>query len=142
MSKDLILLTGATGFVGFRTLIAALEAGYRVRAVVRKFEHVNKIKSHKATQPHLTDIEFAVVPDLSAKDAFASIFDSVKYVLHIASPLAQSLGPDSDIDAELIRPAVKGHPQRLGTGREDIFCQACRYYLFHCCCGTLRVHDF
>ncbi|KAJ5467714.1 hypothetical protein N7475_005466 [Penicillium sp. IBT 31633x] len=34
-NKKLVLLTGATGFIGFQTLIDALKAGFRVRCAVR-----------------------------------------------------------------------------------------------------------
>ena len=35
MNTDLILVTGATGYVGGRLIPALLEAGYRVRAMAR-----------------------------------------------------------------------------------------------------------
>ena len=35
MAEDLILVTGATGFVGKWTIIQLLQAGYRVRGTVR-----------------------------------------------------------------------------------------------------------
>ncbi|KAJ6103395.1 NAD(P)-binding protein [Penicillium sp. IBT 16267x] len=34
-ASRLLILTGAIGFVGFKTLLVALEAGYQVRVVVR-----------------------------------------------------------------------------------------------------------
>ena len=39
--KRLILLTGATGFVGFRVLTTALEAGYNVGIAVRSLSKTN-----------------------------------------------------------------------------------------------------
>ncbi|KAK3617495.1 hypothetical protein LTR56_025258 [Elasticomyces elasticus] len=46
MSGDLVLITGATGHLGFRTLRFALEHGYNVRADVRSEAKADKIKSN------------------------------------------------------------------------------------------------
>ena len=46
MSSDLVLITGVTGHVGFRVLIFALEAGYRVRAAVRNQGKADTILAH------------------------------------------------------------------------------------------------
>jgi uncharacterized protein YbjT (DUF2867 family) len=35
MSNDLVLITGGTGFIGFKIIVTALQAGYSVRAAVR-----------------------------------------------------------------------------------------------------------
>jgi nucleoside-diphosphate-sugar epimerase len=106
MAKDLVLLTGVTGFVGSRALITALEAGYKVRAVLRRESAIDQIKSLKRVQPYVANVEFVVVKDLTAPNAYDSALQGVKYVLHIASPLPQGVAEGEDIKAALITPAV------------------------------------
>jgi uncharacterized protein YbjT (DUF2867 family) len=58
MSDDLVLITGATGHLGFKVLRTALEAGYRVRAAVRSEQKTTLLKSNeilKAT-PGFSDL--------------------------------------------------------------------------------------
>ena len=41
MEKDLVLVTGATGYVGGRLIPALLESGYKVRAMARRLDKLN-----------------------------------------------------------------------------------------------------
>jgi len=81
-------ITRSTGLVGFHTLITALEAGYNVRAIIRKVEQARKIKTHVKIAPHADRLEFAVVPVLAEDGAFDNFLADVVAVLHIASRLA------------------------------------------------------
>lgn len=47
MADDLVLLTGATGHLGFKVLRSALEAGYTVRAAVRSEQKATILKSNR-----------------------------------------------------------------------------------------------
>lgn len=76
-------------------MVTALEAGFRVRAVVTRAEQENLIKATKSIQPHLTRLEFAVVPDLIKRGALDAVVKYVVFVLHIASPLAFQVRSDS-----------------------------------------------
>ncbi|KAJ5208402.1 hypothetical protein N7449_002781 [Penicillium cf. viridicatum] len=99
MSAPLIFITGATGFIGSTTAVEALKAGYRLRIGIRKkSDKLEAILSNYREQ-----VEFVTVPDLTEEAAFRGKLDGVDYVLHLASPLAQS----SDKEA-LFGPAVKG----------------------------------
>jgi len=69
-------------------MILALEAGHRLRAVVRKAEQIEKLKMHPRVQPFADNLEFVVVQDLSQKYAFDSVLTGVGAILHLASPLA------------------------------------------------------
>ncbi|KJZ70007.1 hypothetical protein HIM_10588 [Hirsutella minnesotensis 3608] len=51
MARDLVLLTGATGMIGFKTLAVLLEAGYQVRAAVRNQAGFDKISALKPITP-------------------------------------------------------------------------------------------
>lgn len=126
---QLVLITGATGHVGFRTLIHALRAGLNVRVAVRsqaKADQLLRIVSSKlpslnadkalsfetkakATPDQLT---FVIVPDITIDGAYDDAMNSVTHVIHVASPLATgSHRPpiESDLaDDFFIRPAVQG----------------------------------
>lgn len=122
-NNDLILLTGATGFVGFAVLRAALQHGYRIRAAVRSEAKATLIR----TNPSLKDVSpeqlsLVVVPDILAEGAFDSAAQGVKYILHVASPIpSPGIAGEDDLDAILIQPAIQGtlgiyrSAQRAGT---------------------------
>jgi nucleoside-diphosphate-sugar epimerase len=99
MSKGLIFITGATGFIGSTTAVAALKAGYRLRICVRKpSQQLENLLSEYSDQ-----IEFVIVPDLTDEAAFEGKLDGVDYVLHLASPLPHGTNKET-----YFGPAVKG----------------------------------
>lgn len=77
-----------TGYIGFQTLVLALEAGYRLRAVVRKSEQIDKLRAHVQIQPFDKNLEFVVIPHLGEKGAFDQVLGGVIGIIHLASPLA------------------------------------------------------
>lgn len=104
MSDGTVLLTGATGLVGFRILEELLDQGSHVRLAVRseaKFDALQKAlaKSKRDT----TGIEHVIVPDMLQEDAFADAIKGVTYVLHVASPMPY---PSDDLETSIIKPAV------------------------------------
>ncbi|KAL8790888.1 MAG: hypothetical protein Q9195_006160 [Heterodermia aff. obscurata] len=110
VATELVLLTGATGFIGFRTLIETLKAGYRVRAAVRNEGGIHKIKAATSTRPYLSQLEFVLVPDILKEDAYYQAVIGVDYVIHLASPTTnQSTSPqEENYDEVLVQPAVQG----------------------------------
>jgi nucleoside-diphosphate-sugar epimerase len=93
MANDLVLLTGATGYLGYVTLIELLKTGYKVRAAVRsesKIAAVENAPSFKALQ---LPVEWVIVPDMTASGAYDEAVKGVKYVVHVASPIP-TLGAD------------------------------------------------
>lgn len=108
MPGDLVLLTGSTGHLGFRTLVFALEAGYRVRAAVRNQANVEKVLSApsiKSLNPG-SNLEFVFVPDIIADGAYDDAVKGAKYIIHCASPL--TYGITEDFENKVVIPAVKG----------------------------------
>ncbi|KAM0513622.1 hypothetical protein ACHAPE_007672 [Trichoderma viride] len=88
--KGLILLTGATGFVGFRVLTTALKAGYSVRIAVRSISKANKVINSspiKALNSSRESLSFIVVEDVAAPGAFDEAVKGATYVIHCASPI-------------------------------------------------------
>ncbi|KAG8416293.1 hypothetical protein J3458_006886 [Metarhizium acridum] len=106
MVENLVLLTGATGMIGFKTLAELLENGYTVRAAVRNqagFDRISSLPSVQKYKPQLTSF---IVPDITVPGAYDEAVKGVKYIVHIASPLAGNNGPD--YENSLIRPAIQG----------------------------------
>lgn len=96
---SLVLITGATGFIGSQVALQTLKAGYRVRLVIRKPEQADKLRRVLA---HDDRIEFSIVPDITVSGAYDSCLRDVEYIMHIASPLASGGSTD------LLTPAVRG----------------------------------
>ena len=101
-SKPLVLLTGATGFVGYLTLVDLLKSGYRVRAAVRsqaKADKVNATPSVKALSPASDTLSYVVIPDMAKAGAFDDAAKGVTYIVHLASPVP-SFGAPTSLTAE------------------------------------------
>ena len=110
MSEEIVLITGATGHVGFRTLVLVLEAGYQVRAAIRsqaKVEEILETKSIQALKPG-SKLNFTIVPDLTIDGAYQDAIRDVTYVLHLASPMPPASDELSDYGMTLIKPAIAG----------------------------------
>ena len=107
MTGELVLITGASGHMGFRAVVNALELGYHVRAAVRnqdKADVVLNAPSIKALAPG-KKLTFFFVPDIVADGAYDEAVKEVTYILHIASPIAK---PSDDYERDAIQPALKG----------------------------------
>lgn len=85
-------IIGVTGYIGFQTLLRALQDGYTVRAVVRKSEQISKLTSHFAISPFTASLSFVVVPDMAVEGAFDAAVEDVTAIIHLASPLAVEVG--------------------------------------------------
>lgn len=110
MAGELVLLTGATGFVGFAVLSAALKQGYKIRAAVRSEKKAETVRSNPTLKDVSEDqLSFVIVPDFLKGGAFDEAVKGVQYILHIASPVPNpDLKGDDDLDAALIQPAIQG----------------------------------
>ena len=117
VNAEIVLLTGATGFIGFRTLVEALRAGYHVRAAVRNEGGIQKIKAADSIKPYLGQLNFALVPDILKEDAYYEAVKGVDYIIHLASPTT-NLDPipsEEEYDEVLIQPAVQGTMNMLSA---------------------------
>lgn len=116
--SSLVLITGATGHVGFRTLYHALVEGLKVRAAVRSETKALRLLTRLSTElgpsyTHLLQsLTFVVVPDITADGAFDHAMQDVTHVIHVASPLLTGAAkPPIEIDFAadyFIDPAVRG----------------------------------
>ena len=107
MSSPNLLITGATGHIGFRVLVEALKAGYNVRAAIRSEDKAKDILATPSIQALApgNKLSFIVVPDILAEGAYDEALKGVTYVLHLASPLAN---PSDDMEQTIVQPAIKG----------------------------------
>lgn len=106
---SLVLITGATGHIGFRTLAKALEAGYRARVTSRSLASAEKLKDLPSIKPYADAVEPHEIPDFLADGAFDEAVNGVEYVLHLASPLPDDTHVGQfDLDGAYIEPAIQG----------------------------------
>jgi len=123
-AADLILLTGATGFLGYKILVIALKAGSNVRCAVRSESKIPNILSApflKALNPSSDQLTWIVIPDMTAPGAYDKAVEGAKYVIHAASPIP-SFG-EEPLTAEMyeeffVQAARKGTIGMLETARK------------------------
>nr|RBQ98732.1 hypothetical protein FVER53263_00324 [Fusarium verticillioides] len=108
--QELVLLTGATGHVGYAVLVKTLQAGYNVRATLRDMSRADAILSSGPVQEALSaqdlDLSFVRVPNFTAPDAFGLVLSNVTHVVHVASALRR--GTSTDLKEAIIDVAVQG----------------------------------
>ena len=105
-SRPLVLLTGATGFVGahvFQQLLAS--SRYRVLAPVRSTSKSQLFQSKYETDISAGNLIFVIIPDLAAPHALDETLENntVSYIIHLASPYF--ISATNPIE-ELVKPAV------------------------------------
>lgn len=118
MSISEILISGATGYVGFRVLLTALEAGFAVRCVVRSQLKADEILANPTIKklPTPPSLSFAIVPDFTVPGAFDRCVEGLEHVIHVASPIP---GPTkTDWQRDLLEPAVKGTLELLKSAQK------------------------
>ncbi|TKA67543.1 hypothetical protein B0A49_07626 [Cryomyces minteri] len=122
VSGDVVLITGATGHIGFIVLQLALKAGYSVRAAVRSQEKADSLSSSpliKALEP-ASRLSFVIVPDLSAPSAYDEAAQGAKYVIHLASPIPmKGYTAPEDCERVFVIPAIKGTLEMLEAAKRS-----------------------
>ncbi|KAI2601915.1 hypothetical protein GGR54DRAFT_578364 [Hypoxylon sp. NC1633] len=119
--SGLVLITGATGFIGFHVLLRVLDAGYSVRAAVRSPKKVDLLLAvpDLRTRNPGARLSFVTVPDLTVPGAYDEAVAGADYVIHLASPLPNfDLTPDR-WEAELVTPAVQGTLGILASAQKE-----------------------
>lgn len=87
-----ILLTGASGLIGFRILLAALEAGHNVRYTVRSEKKAQLVASNPAVKklgitPGTERLSPVVLPELTVDGCFDEALKGVTHIIHTGSPV-------------------------------------------------------
>ena len=110
----LVLLTGSTGLVGFRVLQELLRGNYNVRIAVRSEERAQTVISNPVIRNLQPDnrLQYCIVPDNSAHDAFDEAVKNVTYVIHAGSPVPV---PGFDPLEQVWKPTVLGIENLLSS---------------------------
>jgi nucleoside-diphosphate-sugar epimerase len=105
--KPLILVTGATGFVGKWTVIELVKAGYRVRGSIRDLGRDDEVRRGIATQTGIEPLERLELVQLDILDdrGWASAMQDVAAVMHVATVIRADEPRDQSV---VIKPAVEG----------------------------------
>jgi len=114
--KELVLVTGGSGFIGSRCIIQLLQDGYRVRTTIRSLDREAGVRSILKT----VDIEPGdklsfVAADLMSDEGWTEAVSGCDYVLHVASPFPPGVPKHED---ELIIPAREGALRVLRASRD------------------------
>src|ERR1700735_3390703 len=106
--SDLVLVTGAAGYVGGHCMLRLLHDGYRVRGTLRSLQRAGEvrqwlIKARAGIDPG--DALSFVEAELTNPSGWDAAMEGVRYVLHVASPIPSSMPKTPD---DLIVPAREG----------------------------------
>jgi nucleoside-diphosphate-sugar epimerase len=106
-AKGMVLVTGASGFVGKWTIVELLKAGYAVRGTLRSLAKAPEVRAAVAAAagPEALDRLELVVADILDDMGWADAMQGPLAVMHVAA----AIRGDEPRDASLvIRPAVEG----------------------------------
>jgi len=104
---DLVLVTGASGFVGKWTVVDCLRAGYRVRGTVRGMAKADAVRAAVVKvlgDDALARLEFAEC-DLLDDKGWAQAMAGVTAVVHVAAQILREEPKDHSV---VVRPALEG----------------------------------
>lgn len=114
MPETLVLITGASGYIGTHLIGDVLKAGYRVRVAVRSQE---KYQSIKELYPSASNkLEFVIVPDMSQTSAYQDALKGVSYVFHLAGAMVDK---GIELERDFVDPAVKGTLSILESAKKE-----------------------
>jgi nucleoside-diphosphate-sugar epimerase len=114
MVPEMVLVTGATGWIARFCIRELLNAGFRVRGTVRhphRADDVRRCVDPERKRGHL--LEFASA-DLTRDDGWPAALAGCEYVLHVASPFPLTQPRHAE---QIIGPARSGTLRVLTTAR-------------------------
>jgi len=108
LSKGLVAVTGASGFIGSWCVKYLVNNGYQARGSVRSLQNSAKVQ-HLIDMKELVEIFEA---DLLVKGSFDACFTGCSAVFHVASPVLMQI---KDAQKDIMEPAVQGTLNVLET---------------------------
>ena len=103
-----VLITGASGFIGKRLVVALAAGGWTVRAAMRD-----------PTAVTLANVETVILPDLSRPVDWRPLLEGITHVVHLAG-LAHSPGVLADAVYDRINADAAGELAQAATGIERL----------------------
>ncbi|RRK09680.1 aldehyde reductase [Lactiplantibacillus garii] len=115
MKKQLVVVTGGSGFIAVHIILQLLQQGYAVRTTVRSLKKIDLIHQMLATGG-VTDFgQLEIVEaDLTSDQNWDRVMAGATYVMQVASPTPTLNFKNED---EMIRPAVDGVLRVLKAAR-------------------------
>lgn len=107
MANDLVLVTGASGYIAGHCITQLMDRGYRVRGTLRSLSRADEVAAWIARARGRSagpSLEF-VQAELTDPIGWEPAMEGVRYVLHLASPIPSTVPKDPE---ELIVPASEG----------------------------------
>ncbi|XP_054707123.1 uncharacterized protein LOC129216928 [Uloborus diversus] len=103
--NELVLVTGASGFIALHIIDLLQREGYRVRGTVRSLKNEAKLKPLLNLCPNAKHKLELVEADLTRDGGWEQAAKDCTYVIHVASPFPNA--PPKSLD-DLMVPAVEG----------------------------------
>jgi dihydroflavonol-4-reductase len=108
MGSDLVLVTGASGYVAGHCMLRLLHDGYQARGTLRSQKRIGEVrqwltKARGGIDPG--DALSFVEAELTNPDGWDAAMEGVRYVLHVASPIPSTMPKNPD---DLVVPAREG----------------------------------
>ncbi|KAA0195804.1 hypothetical protein HAZT_HAZT000168 [Hyalella azteca] len=113
MSDQMVLVTGASGYIACHVVKLLQETGYRVRGTVRSLKNssrVDPLKMLVSNPKHPLELTEA---DLESDDGWDKAMEGVYAVMHTASPFPSL--EESPSEQSLVIPAVEGTKRVLSA---------------------------
>lgn len=115
MEKELVLVTGGSGFIAVHIILKLLKRGYRVRTTLRTLSRQDEVKSMlaKGGAVDFENLEF-IQTDLTSDINWIEAAADANYVIHVASPTPATRPDDGD---EMVKMAVDGTLRVMKTAK-------------------------
>lgn len=94
MSSDLVLVTGASGYVAGHCMLRLLHDGHKVRGTLRSLKRAGEVrqwltKAREGIDPG--DALSFVEAELTNPNGWDAAMEGVRYVLQVASPIPSTM---------------------------------------------------
>ncbi len=109
--KQMVLVTGASGFIAKHCIVRLLNEGYIVRGSLRTQNKADSVRAAVATKANTDDLSFVTL-DLMSDDGWDAAMEGCDFVQHVASPFP---GVEPNDENELIVPAREGALRAVRT---------------------------
>ncbi|MEE9346852.1 MAG: aldehyde reductase [Robiginitomaculum sp.] len=103
-NKQVVLVTGASGFIAKHCIVKLLQEGYAVRGSLRSFDKADAVRAAIASKTSTDDLSFTVL-NLNSDDGWDAAMKNCTFVQHVASPFPSAEPGHED---DLIIPARDG----------------------------------